>query len=383
MVKTKIVWGPPGAGKTTYVNENKGENDLIFDFDFLMAALSGRAVYDHNDNLIYYLVGFRDLIIEKLNKDFKLDTAWLIVSYPSETLKQRLTILEPEYLFMDTPKEVCEERIAERGEEWLEVLEKWFEKHEGGENNLKSFWAFKNKGGSTGQLDIYGPISEVSWFEDEVTPKRFKQDLDELGDITTLEVYINSPGGDVFAGIAIGSMLKRHLAKVVVHIDGIAASIASVVAMAGDEIIMPSNAMMMIHKPSVFACGDAEKFRELANTLDRLQKSISASYLERVYLSEEDLEEMINAETWLTAKECLEYGFCTKVEEKMEVAACLKEDGLLLVNGQEFPLSEYRNAPKFVGLEKPKGEPSLPKGPDEQVLFFMESQIKLNRNGVS
>ena len=119
----------------------------------------------------------------------------------------------------------------------------------------KKFWSFKALDETTGELLLYGEISDISWWGDEVTPKQFKEDLDALGDIDVLNVYINSPGGDVFAGQAIYSMLKRHKAQVKVYIDGLAASIASLVAMAGDKVIMPANAMMMIHNPWTWCWG--------------------------------------------------------------------------------------------------------------------------------
>ena len=104
---------------------------------------------------------------------------------------------------------------------------------------MKKFWNFiKNEAGD-GELTLYGEISDVTWWGDEITPQQFKKDLDDLGDISNLNIYINSPGGDVFAGQTIYSILKRSQAHITVYIDGLAASIASIVAMAGDEVIMP------------------------------------------------------------------------------------------------------------------------------------------------
>ena len=133
----------------------------------------------------------------------------------------------------------------------------------------KKFWNFKNVSESAGELLIYGPIASESWWGDEVTPKQFKEDLDKLGAIEELNIYINSGGGDVFAGQAIHSILKRHSAKKTVYVDGLAASIASVVAMAGDTIVMPKNAMMMIHKAWTMAVGNANDFRKLADDMEK------------------------------------------------------------------------------------------------------------------
>ena len=131
----KVIWGPPASGKSTYVRERKGDNDLIFDFDFLMEDLSGLDIYDRNDSLIEYLVNFRSLIIDRLNTESRLDTAWLIVSYPSDELREKLDALGAEYVLMDTDQETCRQRIIDDDlrkdkAEWLKVLDEWFEKHE-------------------------------------------------------------------------------------------------------------------------------------------------------------------------------------------------------------------------------------------------------------
>lgn len=143
------------------------------------------------------------------------------------------------------------------------------------------FWNFKALDDNTGELTLYGEIANETWWGDEVTPKEFKADLDGLGEIDTLNIYINSPGGDVFAGQAIHSMLKRHKAHKNVYIDGLAASIASVVVMAGDRIFMPKNAMMMIHNPWTLGVGNASEFRKLAEDLDKIRESLIAAYENR------------------------------------------------------------------------------------------------------
>ena len=136
----------------------------------------------------------------------------------------------------------------------------------------KRFWNFKALDEKTGELTLYGEISNETWWGDEVTPKEFKSDLDNLGEIDTLNIYINSPGGDVFAGQTIYSILKRHKAHKNVYIDGLAASIASVIAMAGNTIFMPKNAMMMIHNPWTVGMGNADEFRKLAEDLDKIRE---------------------------------------------------------------------------------------------------------------
>lgn len=186
----------------------------------------------------------------------------------------------------------------------------------------KTFWKFRAQGERRGELLLYGEISDYTWWGDEVTPKQFKADLDALGAIDRLDVFINSPGGDVFAGQAIYSMLKRYKAEVYVYVDGLAASIASLVAMAGDKVIMPKNAMMMVHSPWTIAMGNAQEFRRLADDMDKIRDSMIGAYAERSELTNDEVVELLDAETWLSAQDCLEYGFCDELEESKQLAAC-------------------------------------------------------------
>lgn len=198
------------------------------------------------------------------------------------------------------------------------------------------FWNFKALDDKTGELTLYGEIANETWWGDEITPKEFKADLDALGDINTLNIYINSSGGDVFAGQAIHSMLKRHKAHKNVYIDGLAASIASVVVMAGDTIFMPKNAMMMIHNPWTWGIGNAAEFRKLAEDLDKIRESLIAAYEGHSALTRDEIIEIMDSETWLTADECLEYGFCDVVEKEKQMAASI--DKTLLMR--------YKNTPR-------------------------------------
>lgn len=206
----------------------------------------------------------------------------------------------------------------------------------------RKFWAFKAAAEpGIGELRLYGEISDVSWWGDEVTPKEFAKELDALGDISMLNVYINSPGGDVFAGQAIYSILKRHKAQVHVYVDGLAASIASLVAMAGDTITMPANAMMMVHMPWTFAVGNAADFRKLADDLDKIGEAMVVTYEGRSALTHDEVVALLEAETWLTAQDCLDRGLCDEVEEAKEIAACW----------DSAALARYRNTPASVAAQ--------------------------------
>jgi ATP-dependent Clp protease protease subunit len=210
----------------------------------------------------------------------------------------------------------------------------------------KRFWNFKAIDKTTGELTLYGEISNETWWGDEVTPKEFKADLDNLGEIDTLNIYINSPGGDVFAGQTIYSILKRHKAHKNIYIDGLAASIASVIAMAGNTIFMPKNAMMMIHNPWTVGMGNADEFRKLAEDLDKIRESLIAAYENHSVLTRDEIIEIMDSETWLTATECEEYGFCDVVEEEKNMVASIDVE----------VLGRYRNTPKVFLTEEPKSE---------------------------
>lgn len=149
----------------------------------------------------------------------------------------------------------------------------------------------------------------------ETSANALKAKLDQLGDISQLNIHINSRGGSVFEGTAIYSQLKQHKAHKTVYIDGMAASIASVIAMAGDEVIMSDVAMLMIHPAWAIAMGNAEELRKEADNLDTMTESIKQAYLSKTAgkISEEKLNKLIASETWLNAKECIKYGFADRL----------------------------------------------------------------------
>lgn len=229
---------------------------------------------------------------------------------------------------------------------------------------MSKFWEFKNKGEKTGELFLYSDIASSTWWGDEVTPQQFKSDLDGLGDIDNLNVFINSNGGDVFAGQAIHSMLKRHKAYVTVFVDGLAASIASVIAMAGDKIVMPENSMMMIHRAWTGLMGNSNDMRKMADDLEKIDESIIQVYETKTKQTNAKIIELMDAETWLTAKDALDLGFADEIEKPVNMAACLKD--------KDF--SKFKNAPKFIIVDKPI-EPPAPIDPPDTT--DVDNAIKL------
>lgn len=190
---------------------------------------------------------------------------------------------------------------------------------------------------ASADINIYGPIVSYVWGDEEVSASTFKKELDDLGDVQNINLYINSPGGSVFEGITIHNMLVRHPANINVHIDGVAASIASVIAMAG-KIHMPKNSMLMIHNPWTFAMGNAKELRKQADDLDRIANSAIQTYLEKggSKLDEDKLLQMLDEETWLSADDAFSYGLADEVGVESQVAACIDDE----------IFKNYKNVPK-------------------------------------
>lgn len=179
----------------------------------------------------------------------------------------------------------------------------------------RKFWNWirnQNEGGSEMRtLFLNGPISDESWFGDEVTPKLFKDEL-AAGD-GPISVWINSPGGDVFAAAQIYNMLMDYPNDVTVMIDGLAASAASVIAMAGTEVQMSPVAMMMIHNPATVAIGDSEEMKKAVKMLDEVKESIMNAYEIKTGLSRDKISKMMDAESWFNANKAVELGFADKI----------------------------------------------------------------------
>ena len=187
----------------------------------------------------------------------------------------------------------------------------------------KKFWNLRNLQNEDGQveraLELYGTIAEESWFDDDITPAMFKQELfAETGPVT---VWINSPGGDCIAASQIYSMLMDYPGNVTVKIDGIAASAASVIAMAGTEVLIAPTALMMIHNPATMAFGDHNDMKAAVKMLDEVKQSIINAYAIRTGLSDEELSRMMEAETWMNARKAIALGFADGMLQDSKKAA--------------------------------------------------------------
>ncbi len=196
---------------------------------------------------------------------------------------------------------------------WYKIAAK---KHEDGED------------GGHAEILIYGEIG-LDWFDEGISAESLVKELAEL-DVATLDVRINSVGGQVFEGLAIFNALDRHPAKVTTHIDGMAASIASIVALAGDTVRIAENAFMMIHNAHGFSVGNALDMRRMADILEKLDGSLADTYVAKTGKSSKVIRAMMDEETWFNAAEALEAGMVDEVVEAMDVAA-------------KFDLSKFTN----------------------------------------
>lgn len=187
----------------------------------------------------------------------------------------------------------------------------------------------KNKTQNYAELYFYGDIVSSSWMKwekEDKCPQDVADFLNDLDGIKNINIYINSGGGSVFAGLAIYNQLKRNPAYKTVCIDGLAASIASVIALSGDKVIIPSTAQYMIHKPWTFAVGNSLDFRKLADDLDKIETSIINVYKENLKddVDIEDIIKMMEEETWMNGEEASKY-FNIEVSDDVEAVACASQ----------------------------------------------------------
>ena len=198
-------------------------------------------------------------------------------------------------------------------------------------------WKIKALNEGKAEIFIYSDIGYELW-EDKSTAQLFAEELKSLGENTSIDLHITSNGGDVFDGQAIHTLIKNHKGFVTAYIDGLAASIATVIAMGADKIVMPKNAMMMIHNAWTGLYGNANDLRKMADDLDHINDTIVNTYLAKVKdkTDETTIRELMNKESWLNAEECFNLGLCDEVSEPVKMAACLTKE----------QAHKFKNAPK-------------------------------------
>jgi ATP-dependent Clp protease protease subunit len=197
---------------------------------------------------------------------------------------------------------------------------------------------FVNKG-KRGEIWLYDQVGEGLF--GGMSAKTFADEVQRLGKVDVINLHINSPGGSVFDGVAIYNTLKSHPARVLVSIDAVAASIASVIAMAGDEIEVAENAMMMIHDPTGVAAGGADDMRKTADILDQVKNVIASTYIKRTKRNEADILSMMAEETWMSAADAVDMGFADVIIADQRIAAC-------------GDLSQFKRVPPQLGGRPPR-----------------------------
>ena len=210
------------------------------------------------------------------------------------------------------------------------------------------FWNMsKNETANSAELTLYGTIgSEEYW--DDISDKKFKKDIEDLGDVSNIKLYINSPGGSVSAATAIYNTLKNHKANIEIYIDGFAASAATIISCAGDKVYMPNNAIFMIHNPWTYTWGDSKELNKTADTLEKYKDTIINTYVNKTGQNKEILSQLMDDESYLTAAEAKEYGFIDEIlheESNIENFA-----NKLIVNGIAHDMSNFKNNP-FKNME--------------------------------
>ena len=236
----------------------------------------------------------------------------------------------------------------------------------------KQFWNWVRNQDGTRTLTIDGVIAQESWFDDDITPKAFREQLNAgTGDIV---IFLNSPGGDCVAASQIYTMLIEYKGNVTVKIDGIAASAASVIAMAGTKVLMAPTSMMFVHNPLTVAIGDSEEMQKAIAMLDEIKESIISAYELKTGMSRLKISNLMDAETWMNAKKAIELGFVdgilTRESERVsDLTVNSYQFSRRAVTNSLLNKLEHMQASKQSATEKPPDEtPAEPKYPAEPLL---------------
>lgn len=229
---------------------------------------------------------------------------------------------------------------------------------------MNKFWNFTDNDDGSRTLFLCGSIADESWFDDDVTPKAFRSELNAgKGDVV---IWINSPGGDCVAAAQIYNMLMDYPGNITVKVDGIAASAASVIAMAGTKVLMSPTALMMIHNPLTVAIGDSEEMQKAIAMLAEVKESIINAYEIKTGLSRAKLSHLMDAETWMNAKKAVELGFADDLLFKSEEGTAAVEDSFTFsrraVTNSLLSKVNRKSATKPSAEVAPKSEPAKPAG---------------------
>lgn len=196
------------------------------------------------------------------------------------------------------------------------------------------------------EIWIYEDIGDT-WLGG-ISSKTFAEELKAAGDVDIINLYINSSGGSVMDGLAIFNSLRRHKARKIVDIDGFAVSIASLIAMSGDEIRMAKNGMLMAHNPWIITSGTADELRDQAEAMDKIKSGLVSTYANQTGKEDSEISDMMTAETWFTADEALDYGLIHEITAEQNISA-------------HFDFKKFKNAPDRLRQPAKTQTPEPPK----------------------
>lgn len=320
-----IVHGPPCSGKSTYVREHMGERDVCFDYDKIANALTGRSLHTLADknHARPMVLAVRYAMLESYRRHVAgIRDLYVITSSQSPAFWAAMEEYGPELVEMGTDMETClgwlsQDESRPEKDRWETIIRNWFDRKE----KAMAKEAAKSTDGKTLQFFIMDEIKPDRKFfdwntgnfrtEESTTSQRyFVENLAGVTQEQTVELYINSMGGDVKEALGIVNALKRCPAKVVAYVDGFAASAASVIIQGADEIYMPRNTCMMLHNARWITEGNPKELRKSADDLEVINQTIINSYATRAgeKLSAKVLQQILDEETWLTAEQCIQYG---------------------------------------------------------------------------
>lgn len=216
-------------------------------------------------------------------------------------------------------------------------------------DRTKGFFNAKKESDKKAVMDIYGEIVDDKLMDSETSAVSFRDALNEFGEVEEIEITINSPGGSVFSGINIANQISNHPAHVTVNVSGVAASIASVIAVAADTVKMASNSMLMIHEVWAPFMGNHSEMRKFADDLEKINTTVFNSYISKnPDIDHALLKDMMSKETWLTSDECLELGLIDEITDANKAAAKISPEmeahfkNMPMMGGEHF-MSKYRN----------------------------------------
>lgn len=320
-----IVHGPPCSGKSTYVREHMGERDVCFDYDKIANALTGKQLHtlaDKNHARPMVLAARHAMLESYRQHTGGIRDFYVITSSQSPAFWAAMDAYHPKTVEMGTDMNTCLKWLAQdesrtEKQTWETIIRNWFDRKE----KTMAKEAVKTPDGKTLRfyiLDEIRPDQEVfDWntgnyrtVESTTSQRYFVDNLAGVSEGQTVELYINSMGGDVKEALGIVNALRRCPAKVIAYVDGFAASAASVITQGADEIYMPRNTCMMLHNAWWKAQGNPKELRKSADDLEVINQTIIRSYAERAgdKLSAQALQQILDEETWLTAEQCIRYG---------------------------------------------------------------------------